>query len=93
MESRNNSTENRVEFDPMMHDTAFVLVVIILTVITISIFCTIYKIGVSEDSSMLTQLKQLQEQRMVAPHNTSNNSSFIMEDMSIREESMPAVAV
>ena len=93
MESQNNSTETRVEFEPMMHDTAFVLVVIVLTVITISIFCTIYKIGVGEDNSMITQLKQLQEQRMVAPHNTSNNSSFIMEDMSIREESMSPVEV
>jgi uncharacterized membrane protein (DUF106 family) len=72
MESRSNSTENQVYFDPMMHNVAFGLVVMILTLITIAIFCTIYKISVGEERELRIQLQQIKEQRMVAPHNSLN---------------------
>ena len=72
MESRSNSTENHVY--PMMHDVAFGIVAVILTIIIISIFFTIYKIGFGEDPSLQIQL----EPRIVAPHNTPNDSNMIV---------------
>ena len=72
MDSRNNSSETRVDFDPIMHDVAFVLAAIILTLITISIFYTIYKISVGEESNIQMQLLDIKAQRIRAPHNTPN---------------------
>ena len=69
-----NSTETHGNFDPMMHDVAFVLTATILTLITICIFYTIYKISVGEDRQMEMQLREIKEQRILAPHNTPDNT-------------------
>jgi hypothetical protein len=64
MESRSNSTENDVALDEFNHDLAFAIVAMILTIITISIFCTLYKISVGEEPNFQIQLKQIKEPRI-----------------------------
>ena len=70
---RSNSTETRLYFDPIMHDVAFGIAAIILTVISISIFYTIYKINVDrEEHNIQIELVEIKAQRIVAPPNSPN---------------------
>ena len=60
-----------------MHYVAFGGTATILTLITICIFYTIYKISVGEERMQLMmemQLREIKEQRILAPHNTPDNT-------------------
>ena len=75
MDSRINSTETHMGFDLIMNDMGFGLLIIILTLITISIFCAIYQISYGEDE--YPAIESSNEQRMVTIHNTQSNNSNI----------------
>ena len=69
MNSRLNSTNTRMYPDPIMHNLAFGLAALTLTLITITIFYTIYKISVGDESNIQIQLPEIKVQRIkVAPH-------------------------
>ena len=74
MDLRINSSDSGVVSDPVINDLVFLLVIITLTLLTIGIFCTIYRINANEQPNIERfEMSAENSHRIAVPHNSPND--------------------
>ena len=74
MDLRRNLSDSGVVSDPVINDLVFVLVIITLTLLTMCIFCTMYRINANEAPNIERfDMSGNNSHRIAVPHNSPNN--------------------